>query len=235
MWRSNSKTDKTAFQYVKKSSADRLSNRALEHASAIMRSEMNLANSALQEDFKLIMNNGCTYLSEFFCRKNDLRIFNKLQQELKNNETIKWSQHSKIEDPDCSETFKDIIKKMSDHFGVTVLQTRLNYYPDENSYKPMHKDRHAYGEGENKIREDFTMGASFGCSRNLDFQHEESGSTFTFPQNNGDVFAFNADINKKFLHGVPKTLKKTGPRFSIIAWGIKNDEVKQETKSMLNV
>jgi hypothetical protein len=42
-----------------------------------------------------------------------------------------------------------------------------------------------------------------------------------FPQSNGDVFAFDSEINNRFEHGVPKASSKTasGPRFSIIAWG----------------
>ena len=53
------------------------------------------------------------------------------------------------------------------------------------------------------------------------FLHEPSGQTFTFPQNNGDVFAFTSEVNKRFKHGVPKAAKsgQSDPRFSIIAWG----------------
>ena len=65
------------------------------------------------------------------------------------------------------------------------------------------------------------MGASFGATRNLDFLHEESNLKFSFPQNNGDVFAFDSEINKTFMHGIPKASKSTGERFSIIAWGKK--------------
>ena len=39
------------------------------------------------------------------------------------------------------------------------------------------------------------------------------------PQNNGDIFAFNADLNKAFMHGIPKANSNIGERFSIIAWG----------------
>jgi hypothetical protein len=87
----------------------------------------------------------------------------------------------------------------------------------------MHKDRHAYTDGTTRIEENFTMGASFGASRNLDFIHEQTQNKFTFPQNNGDVFAFDSDINRKFLHGVPKVFHRIGPRFSITAWGSKNN------------
>ena len=64
------------------------------------------------------------------------------------------------------------------------------------------------------------MGASFGAERQLAFQHESSGISFSFPQRNGDVFAFDSDVNRAFKHGVPKTSQGScGPRFSIIAWG----------------
>jgi hypothetical protein len=82
----------------------------------------------------------------------------------------------------------------------------------------MHHDSHAYSDGK---KEDFTMGASFGDSRELEFLHEDSGNKFRFPQHNGDIFAFNHEINKKFMHGVPKGRKSSGARFSIIAWGKK--------------
>lgn len=46
-----------------------------------------------------------------------------------------------------------------------------------------------------------TVGASFGTTRELSFLHEPSGQSFTFPQANGDVFAFDSDVNAKFQHG----------------------------------
>jgi alkylated DNA repair dioxygenase AlkB len=63
------------------------------------------------------------------------------------------------------------------------------------------------------------MGVSFGASRQLEFKHEESNSIFSFPQNNGDVFAFDSEVNKLFMHGVPKSKKKCDARISVIAWG----------------
>lgn len=50
----------------------------------------------------------------------------------------------------------------------------------------------------------YMQGASFGASRELQFLHEPSGKTFTFPQNNGDVFAFTSEVNQRFMHGVPR-------------------------------
>ena len=130
---------------------------------------------------------------------------------------VKWNQHFKHENPDFSETFNEVIKKMTNHFNVEVYQTRLNYYNDGHDWKSFHHDSHKYGNKE----EDFTMGASFGDTRDLVFLHEESGNRFNFEQTNNCVFCFNKEINSKFKHGVPKTNLKIGPRFSIIAWGKK--------------
>ena len=107
---------------------------------------------------------------------------------------------------------------MAAHFDVEIYATRLNFYRDGTDWKPFHHDSHAYGGREK--REDFTMGASFGSERELTFLHEPSGQQFSFPQQNGDVFAFTTEVNKRFKHGVPKLTRGAGgPRFSIIAWG----------------
>ena len=198
---------------------NKTTNKASKYASRIMKSNISMTNGYLYNDYNNILKGGCTYLPNFFCETDNLTIFNNLKKEIDLNGMVNWSKHFKHEDPTFSKTFNDIVDRMAKHFNVQVLQTRLNYYKDGTDYKPMHKDRHAYGEGKDKVREDFTMGASFGASRNLDFIHEQSNEKFSFPQNNGDVFAFNSDINKAFLHGVPKVFKPIGERFSIIAWG----------------
>ena len=131
---------------------------------------------------------------------------------------VNWSKHLKHENPTFSATFQSVVDAMAAHFDVDVYATRLNFYRDGTDWKPFHHDSHAFGGREK--REDFTMGASFGGERELEFLHEPSGGTFTFPQKNGDVFAFTTEVNKRFKHGVPKLTRGIGgPRFSIIAWG----------------
>ena len=194
-------------------------NRADKYARSLIRSEADrYCNTDLMEDYNKILNGGCYYLPNFFCETPDRTIFEEIKKDIENNNDHKfvpWSKHYKHENPEFSDTFNKIVQKMADHFDVEVCQTRLNYYEDGSQWKPMHHDRHAY-QG---IKEDFTMGASFGDTRALEFLHEKSNKKFKFVQNNGDVFSFNSEINKKFMHGVPKTFKKVGPRISIIAWG----------------
>lgn len=216
MW---GKMNNMKFKYTE--SENKLENMALFYTGKLIKSDIDKMNGKLSDDVNQIIKGGCTYLPNFFCQSNDYSIFNKLKKEIESEQykMINWSKHFKHENPEISSTFNEIVKKMGEHFKVEILQTRLNYYKDGSDWKCLHKDRHAYGSGKEKIREDFTIGASFGASRELEFVHDETGNKFNFPQNNGDVFAFDSNINKKFMHGVPKNWSVKEPRFSIIAWG----------------
>ncbi|CAD7969409.1 unnamed protein product [Amoebophrya sp. A120] len=143
-----------------------------------------------------------------------------------------WSKHQVIENcQDKSPTFNKIIEVLERYFDLDILATRLNYYANQDHWKPFHKDSHAYGytplpdpkTGKpQRIKEDFTVGVSFGAERMLEFQHDECQEfKFGFPQRNGDLFAFTDVVNSKFQHGVPKVAngEKCGPRISIIGWG----------------
>tara|TARA_B100001094_G_scaffold313146_1_gene350575 strand:- start:1208 stop:2059 length:852 start_codon:yes stop_codon:yes gene_type:complete len=197
-----------------------MKNNILKYANNLIKSDYNKYNPDLYNDFQKILNNECIYLSNFFCDKDNYDIFLKLAEDLKNYDSgmIQWSKHMKYENPDFSPTFNQIIQKMSDYFDVEIYHTRMNFYKDGSDWKPFHRDSHAYGN--KSLREDFTMGASFGATRSLAILHEKTEQDFEFPQYNNDVFAFTSNVNKKFLHGVPKSKNiDIGPRISIIAWG----------------
>ena len=51
------------------------------------------------------------------------------------------------------------------------------------------------------------LSASFGCEDLLLGVMPGSLVTFPFPQRNGDVFAFDSDVNRVFQHGVPRGKK----------------------------
>jgi len=195
-------------------------NEIFQYVRSLMKSELSQTDGTLWRDYQLLLEGNAIYLPHFFCNHEDFNILHFLVQYLKNIQgevMVNWSKHFKHENPEFSPTFKEIIKKLSEYFDVEVYATRLNFYPDNTSWKPFHHDSHAY-EGREQ-REDFTMGVSFGDSRELVFLHPPSGNTFNFSQKNGDIFSFNSKVNKQFQHGVPKTTKHVGPRFSIIAWG----------------
>ncbi len=200
-------------------------NKALKYASAMTKCPLSSSINAT-DDYAEIIKNGCIYIPSFFGVENDKTIFDNLKKEIDLNQMVNWSKHEKYENPQFSKTFNEIIDKMAKHFNVKVLQTRMNYYKDTTTFKPMHKDSHAYYVDENgvKQKENFTMGASFGFTRELQFLHDETKMSFNFPQKNNDFFGFNDKINDKFMHGVPKMKCeniKNSDRISIIAWGIK--------------
>lgn len=221
-------------------------NQAGRYMTSLLKSDFDRTDmSGLVTVTEKILKDGCIYIPNFFCKSDDKTIFNKILKELENNITpnpthqglrtskeedhlggasslpgqlVSWSQHLKHENPEFSPTFNEIINKMAKYFKVEIYATRLNYYRDGFDWKPFHHDSHAYIEGKD-VREDFTMGASFGDSRELVFLHVDTKNRFSFPQNNGDIFAFNTDVNKKFMHGIPESNRVSGPRISIIAWG----------------
>lgn len=189
-------------------------NRATDFAKNLVVSEYDRFGTDLVKDYKKILDGGCHHLPNFVCAQDDLTLFNKIIEELKTHNIVQWSKHQKYENPTFSPTFLLLLKQVADHFGVTIIETRLNYYKNGNDWKPYHHDSHAFRDN---VRENFTIGISLGGGRELSFLHEESGNKFSFPQNNGDVFAFDKEINKAFMHGVPKSKSKES-RISIIAW-----------------
>ena len=197
-----------------------MKNNILKYANNLIKSDYMSCNPDIYSDFQNILNGECIYLPNFFCEKTNYDILLKLVDELKNNNSgmISWSKHMKYENPDFSVTFNQIIQKISEYFDTEIYYTRMNFYKDGSDWKPFHHDSHAYGG--KSLREDFTIGCSFGASRNLAILHEKTEQEFTFPQNNGDVFCFTSNVNKKFMHGVPKSKNvDIGPRISIIVWG----------------
>lgn len=202
-----------------------MSNNKIEiYTNYIFKNERCRLNSSLKEDLNYLLQSttdnkifkGGLYIPEYICKKSDLTLFQKILKELETNKLIQWSKHLKIDNPTQSETFSELITKISSDFNMEIYASRLNYYQDGYSWKPFHHDSHAYGE----VKEDITIGISLGSSRNLAFKHVETGEIFKFPQDNGDIFAFDKIVNKKFMHGVPKSNElTTGPRISIIVWG----------------
>lgn len=69
------------------------------------------------------------------------------------------------------------------------------------------------------VKEDFTVGVSFGATRNLHFKNMNNPKQyFKVPNRNGDVFAFNGPFNREFKHAILQE-ECDGPRVSIVIWG----------------
>jgi len=204
-----------------------LRNAALSFASDVLRSEAARLDGQLEDDFACLMRGNAVYLPHFVSNPKDMTVYHQLKNEIVlatgatmvgKGGLIEWSRHQVFENPtDISKTFNDIVEMLAEYFDVELYATRLNYYRDGSQWKPQHHDSHAYGG--RAEQEDFTMGVTLGADRSLLFTHEASGREFSFPQRNGDCFAFTGAVNQAFTHGVPRVHRPVGDRFSIIAWG----------------
>ncbi len=125
-------------------------------------------------------------------------------------------------------TLTGIIRQLVVRFQISdPIRGLINLYRDGNDSTGFHKDQ--YHRDMN-----FTCGASLGGMRRIEFITEVSANnggtttnggnsnSFSFPQYNGDVFAFSNYVNSKFRHGVPKEQHTTGPRISIVVWGLRD-------------
>eukprot|EP00922_Rhytidocystis_sp_ex-Travisia-forbesii_P043376 GHVS01064706.1.p1 GENE.GHVS01064706.1~~GHVS01064706.1.p1 ORF type:complete len:252 (+),score=89.09 GHVS01064706.1:516-1271(+) len=114
-----------------------------------------------------------------------------------------YSRHCIHPQPEKSACFRSLLSYLRTYFDLDIYAHRLNFYASIDDWKPFHHDSHAYS-AQTKQKEDFTVGVSFGAERALSFLHVQSEVQFDIPQCNGDLFAFNGNVNKVFKHGVPK-------------------------------
>ena len=209
--------NKTMTNNLNKKQTDQPINMINIYMKKLVRSDTDRINANLNRGIGLL-SEGAYYYPHCVCSEKDLTLFTQILMELEKADEFKlieWSKHYKVENPKFSQTFNQLIEKVAKIFNLSVCETRLNYYKDHNDWKPLHHDSHAYS---NMVREDFTIGISIGGSRELSFVHENSGNGFKFPQKNGDVFAFDSNVNKEFLHGITKGSHNSAPRLSLIAW-----------------
>ncbi|KAL8440181.1 hypothetical protein Efla_006994 [Eimeria flavescens] len=238
------------FSFSASSRAEEAQRACLENAhSSLVRSQFAMCDGQTHDDFMKALTGGSICIPSFFDSRESSVIFKKLLEELTEydkrheasactgaepdtpasqpaaadalpaNGLCRWSRHLKHENPEGFPTFQKVVKRLSSHFDLDIYATRMNIYPDGSHWKPHHHDSHAYSSERNQA-EDFTVGASFGSQRVLEFAHVKSGIKFTFPQANGSIFAFNSLVNRTFTHGVPAEPKDVvGPRISIIVWG----------------
>ena len=120
-------------------------------------------------------------------------------------------------------TFNMVISRIATYFDMDIKATRCNWYQDSSDWKPFHHDASAVKEDKAKVQ-NFTVGVSFGKTRDIAFQENNSRRTVAFPCPNGCAYAFCRDINVNWKHGIlpihPDNFSQEG-RISIIAWGWK--------------
>lgn len=116
-------------------------------------------------------------------------------------------------------TFGMVIDRIKMFFDMDVKATRFNWYMDTKQWKPFHHDAAAVKK-DKMDTQNFTVGVSFGATREAAFEHAETKTTISIPQPDGCIYAFAKDTNFIWRHGIlqdnpPKDIG----RISIIAWG----------------
>jgi len=174
------------------------------------------------------------------------------------SEWIPWHEgaHLISKKPDESSTYQSIVKRLCEYFDIDTnkpVGTRFNWYKDSNDWKPFHHDSAAFNPSRAK-NQNITIGASFGCMRELAFirtktyasdsnSHHSLGWSdknddasdnkckLYFPQNNNGVFSFGRDANIHWKHGInalPPAEHDGKGRISIILWGYARNIVEED-------
>ena len=122
-------------------------------------------------------------------------------------------------------TFMMVIDKIRDYFGMDIKATRFNWYGSD-QHKPFHFD--AAGVNPEKAKtQNFTVGVSFGYTREIAFEEVDGKKVVSFPCPDGFVYAFCREMNTKWRHGIPAVKVEdgvNGGRISVIAWGWKEQK-----------
>lgn len=191
------------------------------------KTQFSLIAGATDNVYRSVLGGNAYYYQELLCRSDDFSIFEALVEELEY--TPHWMyggtplyRPTALGTADAlrsSPTYERVVRWLAGHFGVEPIRSISNFYRNGDDFTSPHSDQ--YFDGVN-----MTIGASFGEERALVFEHRESKEQFSFPQHNGDIFAFTDEVNRTFTHSVPKerrrahsTSRRHSPgRVSVIVW-----------------
>eukprot|EP00927_Polykrikos_kofoidii_P050544 TRINITY_DN44442_c0_g1_i1.p1 TRINITY_DN44442_c0_g1~~TRINITY_DN44442_c0_g1_i1.p1 ORF type:complete len:446 (-),score=48.53 TRINITY_DN44442_c0_g1_i1:13-1269(-) len=192
------------------------------------KNDFSLASCATDGVYKSVLGGNAYCYESAVCEAEDFSIYESLLKELDYKPC--WmsggtplNRPTALGGPDAlqrSPTYDRVIRMLAGYFGVEPVYSLVNHYRNGDDYTPHHSDQ--YYQGVN-----MTIGASFGEMRHLLFEHRESKERFSFPQSNGDIFAFTNQVNERFTHAVPKEKRRahsasrgvTPGRVSVIMWG----------------
>ncbi|KAG7393033.1 hypothetical protein PHYPSEUDO_013521 [Phytophthora pseudosyringae] len=116
-------------------------------------------------------------------------------------------------------TFDLVTDRLKEFFSLDIKATRFNWYKDTSQWKPFHFDAAAVKPHIAAIQ-NFTVGISFGATRDAAFEHADTKTVVSMPQPDGCVYAFSKDTNVIWRHGILQDapVREEG-RISVIAWG----------------
>jgi len=199
-------------------------NQAAEHAFRGLhgrRSNFNLVAGAVDEGYQTVLGGNAFYYESLMCRADDFSLYDVLVQELEyvpcwmsgGTPLYRPTALGSKEALEKSRSYERVVRSLAGHFGAEPIRSLVNYYRDGDDYTSFHSDQFFSGV-------DMTIGASFGHERTLVFEHRNSKERFSFPQHNGDVFAFTDEVNNCFTHAVPpeRRLAHSLGRISVIVW-----------------
>lgn len=127
--------------------------------------------------------------------------------------------------------FIEVTQRLADYFDMDVKATRFNWYKDLTEWKPYHHDAAAV-DPRKMDTQNFTVGVSFGATREISFQHAKNNTTVAIPLDDCSVYTFGKKVNIAWRHGIPQieganSEESPNPahgRISVIAWGKNHQE-----------
>lgn len=118
-------------------------------------------------------------------------------------------------------TFKMVIDRIKNFFDMDIKATRFNWYKNTEQWKPYHHDAAAVKKDKMNTQ-NFTVGVSFGVTREVAFEHAKTKTVISIPQPDNCIYAFSKDTNVIWRHGILQDIpNRDEGRISIIAWGWK--------------
>jgi len=194
------------------------------------RNDYSLISGATDDVYNTVLGGNAFYYEGLICNSDDPSMYEALARELR-YEPCWMSGGTPLYRPTAlgseealkqSPTYEKVVRWLAEYFCVEPVRSLVNHYRNGDDYTSFHSDQ--YYEGV-----DMTIGASFGDERLLVFEHRESKEQFSFPQRNGDIFAFTKTVNDMFTHGVPKERRRAlstsrsraSGRISVILWARK--------------
>ena len=115
--------------------------------------------------------------------------------------------------------FDLVTDRLKRFFHLDIKATRFNWYKDTSQWKPFHFDAAAVKPHLANIQ-NFTVGVSFGATRDAAFEHATTKTVVSVPQPDGCVYAFSRDTNVLWRHGILQDVPvRDEGRISVIAWG----------------
>jgi len=220
-----------------------MAQRGLYSRSKLASAQSLLLEHSLSTSFARVLEGGARHRRGVFGPAADLGLFDALRKELgrgegawsrgtKGSARIKWSvpglngcgllDGEIVQDLHGEElpAFSFVLRSLSESVDAELLSWWVNIYEEGSVALGFHHDHQSNNKGLRWGRIfDVTAGASFGACRALTFRHAKTSREFAFEQANGDVFAFDTQTDRDFLHGIYKQKQQCGPRISIIMVG----------------